>query len=270
LDEPAPSRFKFDWERYLSFNLKLVLMVMAVIVFLRGEWVWLAGTLFALLLVFMPAILERDFDVKLPVILDFAITGSIFLHLIGGYIGLYATIPFYDHITHFITSATISFIAVTLLYVLTFNLKVVKMPPLGFGLLTIFFAMSMGVVWEFLEWGADLLVGTDFQMGLQNTMQDLLFDTIAGTIVGTLSVFQLKAGRLPAKESVLEVGDVRNSKGYKRLREGGAKDSKLTRNIIRSFKDPLIMDSIIEYIVRESKYVSNTQRDLWDSSRKKE
>ena len=110
---------KMDWDRYLSFNLKLLLMAMAVVVLLKGEWVWFAGTLLSLLLVFMPAMVERDFNVKLPVILDSAITASIFLHVIGGYIKLYTAIPFYDSITHFISSATISFIAVTALYVLT-------------------------------------------------------------------------------------------------------------------------------------------------------
>lgn len=259
-----------DWERYLSLNLKLALMAMALIVLFKGELVWFAGTLFALFLVFMPAILEADFGVKLPVIFDLAITGSIFLHLAGGYIGLYTALPFYDHITHFVSSATISFIAVTLLYVMTYNMKIIKMPPVGFGLLTMFFAMSMGVLWEFMEWGADLALGTNLQMGLENTMEDLFLDTVAGAIVGTVSMLQLKAGMLPSRETVVEVGDVRNSVGYRRLKGIRGRERKLTRGIIRSFRDPLILDDIVDYIVRESKYISESQRELWKGSGKRE
>ncbi|MDD4308097.1 MAG: hypothetical protein PHU53_04745 [Thermoplasmata archaeon] len=261
---------KFDWERYVSFNLKIILIVMAFIVLFKGEWVWLAGTMLSLLIVFTPAILEKDFNVKLPVILDFAITISIFLHVIGGYAHLYAAIPFYDNITHFISSATISFMAVALLYVLTYSLKILKMPPLGFGLLTVFFAMSMGVFWEFMEWMTDLLVGTGLQVGLNDTMIDLMFDTIAGTVVGTLAVFQLRTGKSRDTESILKVGDVRNSSGYRRIKERGEKDATLTKSIVKSFKDPLVMDTIIEYIVKESKYISESQRRLWESVKEKD
>jgi hypothetical protein len=258
-----------NWERYLSLNLKIILIIMAIIVLVKGEWVWLAGTLFSILLVFMPAIIEKDFNVKLPVILDFGVTASIFLHVIGGYIGLYTAIPFYDHITHFISSVTISLIAVTMLYVLTFNMGLVKLPPLGFGLMTVFFAMSMGVFWEFMEWGADLITGSDLQMGIHNTMVDLAFDTLAGAMVGTLAAFQLKAGKLHESESILKVGDVKKSTGYRRMKSRGEKDRAILKSIIRSFRDPTIMDAIIEHIVQESKYISEFQRQLWVSNKKK-
>jgi uncharacterized membrane protein YjdF len=257
-----------DWERFLSFNLKIVLIVMAALTLYRQEYSWFIGTLAALLLVFMPAILESDFNVKLPIIFDLAITMSISLHVIGGYLDFYTTIPFYDHFTHFLSSATISFIAVTLLYVLTFNLKIIKLPPIGFGILTVFFAMSMGVVWEFIEWGTDMAMNTDFQRGLQDTMWDLFFDTIAGTIVGALATARLKTGCPPINETVLEVGDVRGSIGYKRWREMRKFDSKIPSNIVKSFRDPMIMDSVIDYIVEESKYLSEAQRKYWKSTKK--
>ena len=255
-----------NWERYLSFNLKLVLMAMAAITFYKSEYTWFVWALGALLLSFAPAILKHDFNVKLPIVLDFAITVSIFLHVIGGYLNLYYTIPYYDHLTHFLSSATIALLSVTLLYVMAFNFKIIKFPPVGFGILVIFTTMSMGVIWEFMEWGSDMMLGTNLQWGLHDTMMDLFFDTIAGVLVATVAVMRLKVGDYVLTESLVEVGDVRNSIGYRRWRELSASDRKLARGILRSFKDPVMMDGIIKYIVNESNYVTEAQREAWKAT----
>jgi hypothetical protein len=253
----------FSWKRYLSFNLKLMLIAMAVITFFKGEYTWFVGTLVAIFLSFTPAILKKDFNVDLPIILDFAITLSIFLHVIGGYLHFYYLIVFYDHITHFLTSATISLLGVTLLYILTYHFKILKLPAIGFGILTVFTTISMGVFWEFMEWGIDLLMGTNFQWGLQDTMMDLFFDAVAGIIVGTIATLRLRAGEFIIQKSLLDIGDVQNSIGYKRLKEMKSADRKIMRNLMKSFKDPELVNTMMEYMVSESKYLSEAQKCLW-------
>jgi short subunit fatty acids transporter len=60
----------------------------------------------------------------------------------------------------------------------------------------------MGMVWEFLEWGFDLMVGTTLQRGLYDTMLDLLFDTVAGIVIGTVSALKLSRGE-PLEEQAM-------------------------------------------------------------------
>ncbi|HDS44734.1 MAG TPA: hypothetical protein ENN68_01315 [Methanomicrobia archaeon] len=185
---------RFGLKHLVSIFLKLAIAVMSVVSLLRGDYVWFIGGAFALFLTLVPTILERDFKMELPLIFDTTITISIFFHAIGSYHGFYYNVPFYDHFTHFVSAATVSLIGVTLLYDLAFHVRIVKLPPLGFGIFTVLFVMSMGLVWEFLEWGFDLMLGTTLQRGLHDTMLDLLFDTIAGVIVGTISTLKLSRG----------------------------------------------------------------------------
>ena len=66
----------------------------------------------------------------------------------------------------------------------------------GMAFLVIIFAMAMGVVWEFFEWGIDLAFGTHEQWGLQDTMKDLLVDTTAGIFIAVIGVQLVKKGKI--------------------------------------------------------------------------
>ncbi len=254
---------EYNFEFYLSYGLKGLLVVMAIFTFFRGEFTWFIGTLFSIYITSLPTIMKRDYDVTLPLIFDLAITASISLHVIGGYVDFYTYIGGYDHVTHFISSATISLIAVTTLYIMNFHTKLISLPPLGFGLVAIFFTMSMGVVWEFLEWGTDIFLGTSLQHGLQDTMVDLLFDTLAGSIVGTIASIRLRKGEFFEHGSFLEIGDIENSVGYKHWKEIASKDRKIGENIAISLKDPNILENILNNIVEESKHISERQKEAW-------
>jgi len=193
---------RFGHKHLVSIFLKFIIAALAVTTLLRGDYVWFIGSSFALFLTLVPTILERDFKMKLPLLFDTTITISIFLHVIGGYRGFYEIVPFYGHFTQFVSAATVALIAVILLYDLAFHVRIVELPPLGFGIFTVLFAMSMGVVWEFLEWGFDLMLGTTLQRGLHETMLDLLFDTIAGIIIGAFSILKLRRGEPLAERPI--------------------------------------------------------------------
>lgn len=252
----------------ISFTLKIILTFLAVVAFINLDFVWFIIIVLSLIMTNIPAILQRDFFVKLPIIFDFAITLSVFLHTVGAYVDWYENIPFYDNLTHFISSMTVSLIGVTLLYLMVTQSERTTLPPLFFGFFTVLFAMSMGVVWEFLEWGTDLLIGTDTQRGLENTMRDLLFDTIAGIIVGAVATGQLKAGEMFEGEDIV-IGDIKNSAGYQRWKMLTDKNVDLKEKIRRSFKDPLILEQFFDYIVKESKDISEAELEFWEDLKKR-
>ena len=251
----------------ISFILKFILVVLALVNLLRGEYVWFIGVMFVLILVNIPAILSRDFYVKLPIIFDLSITVSVFLHVIGGYVDFYEYVPGYDNITHFISSMTVSLIGLTLLYIIVFHFENTRLPPLFFGIFTVMFAMSMGVIWEFLEWGFDLAFGTTLQRGLQDTMRDFMFDTMAGLVVGIVATIRLKTG-VAFEKGEIEIGDISKSIGYKRWKMLTDKNVGLQEKIRLSFRDPLIMEHLFDYIVKESKEISESEKKLWHRLRK--
>lgn len=250
------------WHSVVSLVLKLILAGLAIVTLIKTEYVWFIGTVFALFLTIVPSILAKDFYVKLPIIFDAAITISIFFHVVGGYVDFYEIIPYYDHFTHFLTSATISLIGVTLLYIIVYCLKVTQLPPHFFGFFTVLFTISMGVIWEFMEWGSDLAFGTQLQRGLNDTMLDLSFDTMAGVIVGIIATIRLKQGDVPEMEQVI-VGDLQESAGYKRWQLLRDKDKTLSEKIKIAFKDPIVIGGFFDYVVKESKHITDAEEKVW-------
>jgi hypothetical protein len=268
MEEPSSTNGKSNWKSYVSMLFKLMLVILAIDTFLKGEYIWFLATLVAIFFSFLPAILRRDYNVNLPLVLDIAITLSLFFHTIGGYLDFYENIQYYDHLTHFISSAAVALIGVAALYVLAFHTNLVTLPPAGFGIFTVLFVMSMGVVWEFLEWGMDIFTGTQLQHGLDDTMLDFAFDTIAGVLVGIIATLWLKRRVIEETMPFLEIGDIKNSVGYKRWQVIMKKDKSLKDKIFLTFKDPVMLDSILDDIVEKSHYLDDVQKSTWAKVKK--
>jgi putative Mn2+ efflux pump MntP len=56
--------------------------------------------------------------------------------------------------------------------------------------------MAMGVIWEFLEWISDILFDLNAQPSLQDTMLDLLADTIGGVLMAFIGLYLIRKGIL--------------------------------------------------------------------------
>ncbi len=187
---------KYDKSFIASYILRIVLIIFLVISLVRKDWLWVIGCSFTILVSFTPTILKRDFGITLPWVLDLMISMAIFLHVGGIIFNLYGTIPGYDIITHFVTSILIGFLAFVIIYILDQYSKNLSMDVYGMAFLVIIFAMAMGMVWEFFEWGIDLAFGTHEQWGLQDTMKDLLVDTTAGIFIAVIGVQLVKKGKI--------------------------------------------------------------------------
>ena len=97
-----------------------------------------------------------------------------------------------------------SFLAFAVIYILDEYWDGLHMDVYAMAFVVVIFTMAMGVVWEFLEWSIDLVFGTNEQWGLQDTMRDLLVDTIAGIIMAFGGVKLVKSGKL--KELLKDFG----------------------------------------------------------------
>lgn len=193
------------------FTLSAMARVAMVILFFisLGErsYVVAVGTLFILLLAFLPSIINKNTRSSLPWTLDFAVSFALLLHATGIAFDLYHHPDWWwwDELTHFLGSFVVGMIALHLVFTLNFLGKVVMSTPM-MGLFLFLSAMGIGGVWEIAEYYSDMFLGTNTQISLQETIRDLEFDFLGALVISLVAMRyfdvqrQKSAGELPPKK----------------------------------------------------------------------
>lgn len=141
----------------------IIILIMIRMVFL-GEWqnVFLCGL--SLLLMFIPFFLRTTFKVNFPSVLEIIVFIFVFAaEILGEMANFYGHIPLWDTMLHTTTgflAAAVGFGAIDLLNT---HSKRINMTPLFVALVSFCFSMTVGVVWEFFEYSADVILKTDTQ-----------------------------------------------------------------------------------------------------------
>ncbi len=127
------------------------------------ESVFLCGLTLVLLL--MPSILTRRLNIELPGTLEVIILLFIFAaEILGEINSFYVRVPNWDTMLHTLNGflcAAIGFALVDMLNrsdVFSF-----KLSPVYLAIVAFCFSMTVGVLWEFFEYGVDCLLGFDMQ-----------------------------------------------------------------------------------------------------------
>lgn len=143
----------------------------------------------------LPTLLRRDFDISLDIGLTLWITTAIWLHTIGtvpipgGPGNLYATIGWYDHLTHTLSASVVAATGYITVRSIDEHAAEVSLPPKFAFVFVLLFVLAFGVLWEVLEFvlaEAASRIGAKpvlTQHGLGDTMLDLVFDTIGAVVV---------------------------------------------------------------------------------------
>lgn len=145
--------------------LRLIVLVSLVFSILRGN-IENAVLCFATLILFLvPAFLERKLKVTLPTVLEIIIFCFIFAHTILGEIGcFYVRVPGWDTMLHTLNGFICAGIGFSLVDLLNRNKRFrFRLTPLYVALVSFCFSMTVGVLWEFFEFGSDRLFSTDMQ-----------------------------------------------------------------------------------------------------------
>lgn len=147
------------------FTLRLLVIIMLVLQLLNRNYENAFLCVLTLLLLVMPSLIQITFRVELPTTLEIIILVFIFAAEILGEISeFYLMFPFWDTVLHTLNgflAAAIGFSMVDLLNRserTKFNLS-----PLFMAIVAFCFSMTIGVVWEFFEFGMDQLAGYDMQ-----------------------------------------------------------------------------------------------------------
>lgn len=168
----------FDNYSKTNMTIYFILRGLVILTLLRqifmGNWnnVFLCGL--TLILFVIPAIVEKKLNLALPDALQVLILLFIFSAEILGEINeFYIVIPHWDTILHTINGflcAAVGFSTIDILNQKEFFHA--TMSPLFVALVAFCFSMTIGVMWEFFEFGADQILRYDMQ-------KDVIVDTIS-------------------------------------------------------------------------------------------
>ncbi|WP_336326699.1 hypothetical protein [Halovenus sp. HT40] len=182
-------------QRQLSRGMELLLVGLLFIGIDRGSTGIIVNTTASLVVVQLPAILERNYDVTMDPQLVLWITAAAFLHGIGivGIPGvsrsLYTSLWWWDHLTHSLSASVVAAAGYATVRAVDLHSEEVSIPGRYMGVVLLIFVLAFGVLWELLEFAigvtADLLEtrGILTQYGIEDTLKDLTFNSIGGVIV---------------------------------------------------------------------------------------
>ncbi|MFC7046429.1 hypothetical protein ACFQH6_14360 [Halobacteriaceae archaeon GCM10025711] len=154
----------------------------------RGEPGIVVNSLVALGVTYLPAVLERDYQIPMDAGLTLWITTAVFLHALGT-LGPYTAVSWWDHVTHVLSSSVVAATGYAFTRAIDLHTDDIRLPPRFMFAFILLFVVAFGVLWEVIEFGvggASAMLGTGHvltQYGLADTMNDLLFDILGGVVV---------------------------------------------------------------------------------------
>ena len=148
---------------YVILRALVVVMMILQLLNRNYENVFLCGL--TLLLLIIPSFVQVTFRVELPTTLEIIILLFIFAAEILGEISeFYLVFPFWDTVLHTLNGFLAAAIGLSLVDLLNRSEKIIfHLSPLFTAIVAFCFSMTIGVVWEFFEFGMDMAFGLDMQ-----------------------------------------------------------------------------------------------------------
>ena len=145
--------------------LRLIVVAILVSSILRGEYENAAICLLVLFLFLLPLFVQKNFGIELPSTLEIIILVFIFASEILGELGcFFINVPNWDSILHTTTGFLCAAFGFALIDILNRNDKIkFQLSPIYVALVAFCFSMTIGVLWEFFEFGMDRLFHMDMQ-----------------------------------------------------------------------------------------------------------
>ncbi len=184
-------------QRHLAWLMEVALVGMFFIGLDRGDTGIVVNTGVALAVTQLPPLLEREYGIAMDAGLTLWITIAVFLHgfgtvgLPGSPLSPYQSIWWWDHLTHALSDSVIAAVGYATARALDLHSDDVHLPSRFMFVFILLFVLAFGVLWEILEFaiaqaGPLFGLGPDdvlTQYGFEDTMFDLVFNTIGAVIV---------------------------------------------------------------------------------------
>lgn len=181
----------------LGISLVLQLAILAVTFgsLVKGQWLIAFGGSVMLALTFAPAIIERQFKVQLPI--EFTLATCLFLYAaygLGEARDFYAKFWWWDLMLHSFAALMMGLTGFLSIYVFYMTNRI-RMAPIYVAFVTFGFAVTIGTLWEILEFLMDWVFGFNMQKsGMFDTMTDLLVNLAGAVAAAFMGYSYVKAG----------------------------------------------------------------------------
>mgnify|MGYP001852952954 FL=1 len=172
------------------FTLRGLVIVMMVLQFFNQNYENVFMCILTLLLLVLPSFVQVTFKVELPSTLEVIILLFIFAAQILGEISeFYLVFPFWDTVLHVLNGFLAAAIGFSMVDLLNRSERVVfTLSPVFIAIVAFCFSMTIGVVWEFFEFGMDQLLGYDMQKDtVIHTIHSVTLDPEGHNIPYTIS-----------------------------------------------------------------------------------
>ena len=144
--------------------LRMLIVLCMIREFFHGNMQNVMLCVLSLILFLLPNFVEKKFKIDLPSTLEIIIFVFIFsAEILGEINNFYGNFPGWDNILHMLNGFLCASIGFSLVYLLNENSKGIKLSPIFIVLVSFCFSMTVGVVWEFFEYGMDNILHTDMQ-----------------------------------------------------------------------------------------------------------
>ena len=158
--------------------LRILVIVMLVLQILNQNYENVFLCILTLLLLIIPSFVQVTFKIELPTMLEIIVLLFIFgAEILGEIAEFYLVFPFWDTVLHTLNGFLAAAIGFSLVDLLNRSERTVfHLSPLFTAIVAFCFSMTIGVVWEFFEFGMDQIMGFDMQ-------KDTVVSTIASVML---------------------------------------------------------------------------------------
>ncbi len=152
-----------------AFTVFLILRIIVIAVIIRSALEGRVESVFTgilvLILFLIPPFLEKQFKIELPTMLETLAFIFIFCaEILGEIEGYYVKYPFWDTMLHTVNGFMFAAFGFCLVDIFNRNPRFkFRMSPVFLAITAFCFSMTIGVLWEFLEFSVDYLFLTDMQ-----------------------------------------------------------------------------------------------------------
>ncbi len=177
--------------------LRLFVIIALILSCVQAKWENVFTCALSLILFLLPAFIEKNFKIDLPSALEIIILLFIFAaEILGEIQAYYIKYVWWDTLLHTINGFLCAAVGFALVDIINQNSRLkFNLSPIYLAITAFCFSMTIGVAWEFFEFFADVLLGTDMQkdtivntlatvsMDLTKTNQVVLVPEISETIL---------------------------------------------------------------------------------------
>lgn len=177
-------------QKRITRGMQVVLLALVSYGLVAGQPKAITNGGIALLITFLPAILERNYDLPLDPWLGLWITTAVFLHTLGS-AGLYGWIYWWDNLTHAMSASLVAAVGYTAARAVDLHSDDIHVPRRFVFVYIFVVVLAIGVIWELFEFGLDIAATATgltmplAQHGLDDTVRDLMFNSVGALIVAT-------------------------------------------------------------------------------------